>query len=260
MDDSSQVKTIDRLVRVLECFTPQRPTWSLAELAAQLDLPKSTLHRFLVGLESHSILRRDTSDKKWRLGYRLFIWGSLAAESTGLRQIARPVIHRLAGETGEMAILTVYHNHQVICTDKVETSHHVRLSLEVGARRACHAGASSKILMAYLPQEEIEAIIQDKGLPKLCTNTITSPNKLKAELARIRECGYAMSIEETDPGAWGIAAPICDWRGEVVGAIGIAGPTLRYEQDRLKQQIAFCCQAALEVSTLLATGQHIQND
>ncbi len=260
MDDSSQVKTIDRLVRVLECFTSERATWSLAELALELDLPKSTLHRFLVGLEVHGILRRDADDRKWRLGHRLFIWGSLAAESTGLRQIARPIMHKLADHTGETTILTVYHNHVVICTDKVETSHPVRLNLEVGARRACHAGASSKILMAYLPEEEIQAIICDKGLPKLCTNTITHPKKLKAELARIRECGYAMSIEETDPGAWGIAAPIRDWRGEVVGAIGIAGPSLRYEEDKLKQQIALCCQAALEVSSLLTTGQHIQND
>jgi len=251
MDDSSHVKTIDRLTRVLNCFTPERPTWSLAELSAQLDLPKSTLHRFLIGLETHGILRRDADDKKWRLGYRLFIWGSLAAESTGLRQIARPFMHELAGVTGETALLTVYHNHQVICTDKVETSHHVRLSLEVGARRACHAGASSKILMAYLPEEEINSIIREEGLPKLCTNTITDLARLKAELARIRECGYAMSVEETDLGAWGVAAPIRDWKGEVVGAIGVAGPTLRYDESKIQQQAAACRQVARKISSLL---------
>lgn len=254
-DNSSQVKTIDRLVQVLDCFTHERMAWSLADLAATLDLPKSTLHRFLVGLEAHRILRRDTADKKWRLGYRLFIWGSLSAESTGLRQIARPIMHELADDTGETSLLTAYHNHEVICTDKVETSHHVRLSLDIGARRACHAGASSKVLMAYLPPEEIDAIIQDTGLPKLCSNTITNSKKLKAELAQIRECGYAISMEETDPGAWGVAAPIRDWKGEVVGAIGIAAPTLRYEEDKLQQHITFCCQAALKISSLLATGQ-----
>ncbi len=252
MDDSSQVKTIDRLVRVLECFSPERSTWSLAELAAELDLPKSTLHRFLVGLEVHGILRRDADDRKWRLGHRLFIWGSLAAESTGLRHIARPIMHTLAGETGETTILTVYHNHEVICTDKVETSHHVRLTLEVGARRACHAGASSKILMAYLPEPETQAIIRDKGLPKLCTNTLTDPDKLKAELARIRERGYAQSLEETDMGAWGVAAPIRDWNGQVVGAIGLAGPTLRYSKEAMRQHAVRCCQAADEITELLS--------
>ena len=258
MDNSSQVKTIDRLVRVIECFTSERSTWSLAELASELDLPKSTLHRFLVGLEVHGILRRDADDKKWRLGHRLFIWGSLAAESTGLRHIARPIMHKLAGETGETTILTVYHDKEVICTDKVETSHHVRLALEVGARRACHAGASSKILMAYLPEEEIQAILRDKGLPKLCTNTITDPEKLKAELARIRERGYAQSLEETDLGAWGVAAPIRDWKGQVVGAIGVAGPTLRYSKEKIRQHAMLCCQAADEISKLSSLGSRLK--
>jgi DNA-binding IclR family transcriptional regulator len=210
------------------------------------------LHRFLVGLEVHGILRRDADDKKWRLGHRLFIWGSLAAESTGLRHIARPIMHTLAGETGETTILTVYHNQEVICTDKVETTHHVRLTLEVGARRACHAGASSKILMAYLPEPETQAIIRDRGLPKLCTNTITDPDKLKAELARIRERGYAQSLEETDVGAWGVAAPIRDWNGQVVGAIGLAGPTLRYSKEAMRQHAVRCCQAADEITKLLS--------
>jgi DNA-binding IclR family transcriptional regulator len=254
MEDTSQVKTIDRLVGVLDCFTAERATWSLAELAAQLDLPKSTLHRFLVGLEVHGILRRDARDKKWRLGYHLFLWGSLAAESTGLRHIARPILHEMVDATGETALLTVYHNHEVICTDKVETSHHVRLTLEVGDRRMCHAGASSKALMAFLPEAEIEAIVREKGLPKLCTNTITKPEALKAELALIRERGYAVSLEETDPGAWGVAAPIRGWSGDTVGAVGVAGPTLRYDEARLQQYVICCRAAARKVSSLLSTN------
>ena len=92
MSGPSSVKTIDRLVGVLSCFSAERPTWSLAELSVQLGLPKSTLHRFLISLESHGILRRDAVDKRWRLGYRLFIWGSLAGETTDLRQLSRPVM------------------------------------------------------------------------------------------------------------------------------------------------------------------------
>lgn len=254
VDISSQVKTIDRLVQVLDCFSPERPIWSLGELSEYLHLPKSTLHRFLVGLETHGILRRGAEDKKWRLGYRLFIWGSHAAESTGLRHIARPVMHELVAATGETAILTVYHDHEVICIDKVETSHHVRLNLEVGALRACHAGASSKVLMAYLPEDETRAIIREKGLPKLCANTITSVKELKAELAQIRERGYAESLEETDWGAWGVATPIRDWKGAVVAAIGIAGPASRLSDEHARQHIKLCSQAAQRISEILSSG------
>jgi IclR family KDG regulon transcriptional repressor len=248
------VKTVDRLVKILDCFSPQQPVRSLTELSEQLQLPPSTLHRFLVSLESHGILRRDPGDKRWQLGYRIFIWGSIAAESTGLRNVARPIMRDLVVATGETAILTVYHEHEVICIDKVETSHSVRMTLEAGTRRPPHAGASSKILMAYLPEEEIQAIIRDQGLPKVCTNTITDPDELMAELARVRECGYAESREETDLGAWGVATPIRDRNGAVVAAIGIAGPSSRFTNQLVQQYVVLCRQAAQRISALLSRG------
>jgi len=214
-------------------------------------LPKSTLHRFLVGLESHGILRRDADDRQWRLGYRLFVWGSLAGESTGLREIANPIMRDLVAATGETAILTVYRSQEVICIDKVETRHSVRLTMEVGRRRLPHAGASSKALMAYLPEDEIEAIIRIKGLPQLCTNTITNPDELLSELARIRQQGFAESHEETDLGAWGVATPVFDRGGGVVAAIGVAGPNSRFDAARLQQYVTLCRQAAQRMSALL---------
>jgi DNA-binding IclR family transcriptional regulator len=251
MGSPSQVKTVDRLVRILGCFSPERPTWSLAELSAQLGLPKSTLHRFLVSLEYHAILRRDPIDTRWRLGYRLFIWGSLAAESTNLRHIARPVMCDLVAATNETAILTVYQNQEVVCIDKVETSHPVRLTLEVGTRRHPHAGASSKVLMAHLPEGEIQAIIDDKGLPRLCVNTTTDPAELQVELARIRDSGYAESHEETDLDAWGVATPICGRNKEVVAAIGVAGPKSRCTDELIEQYVTLCHEAARRISSLI---------
>ena len=254
MKQHSSVKTVDRLVRILDSFSPEHPTWSLAQLSVHLDLPKSTLHRFLTSLEAHGILRRDRDDRQWRLGYRLSIWGSLAAESTTLRHIARPVMRDLVEATGETAILTVCHDQTIICIERVETAHPVRMTLEVGTRRLPHAGASSKVLMAYLPEEEIQAIIRDQGLPKLCTNTITDPEDLLTELARIRAHGHAESYEETDQGAWGVATPIHDRNGALVAAIGIAGPISRLA-DQLEQRYKTPCrQAALRISRLLSVG------
>lgn len=243
MGVSTSVKTVDRLVRIIDSFSSSRLSWSLTDLSEHLDLPKSTLHRFLCSLEAHGILRQDAESKRWSLGYRLFVWGSLAERSTALREIAKPVMRDLVAETGETALLTVYHAHEVVCVEKVESSHSVRLALEVGTRRLPHAGASSKVLMAYLPEEEVQAIIRDQGLPKLCANTISDRDELEAELTRIREQGYAQSVEETDLGAWGVATPIRDWEGRVVAAIGVAGPTSRFEEE-LKQQHVSCCEGA----------------
>jgi len=254
MGTSSSVKTIDRLVKVLDCFSPERPTWSLAEISVHLGLPKSTLHRFLASLESHGILRRDPDDRRWRLGYRLVIWGELAARSTGLRHIALPVMRDLVAATGETVVLTIYQGREVVCVGKVETSHSVRLKLDVGTRHPPHAGASSKILMAYLPVEEVQAIIRERGLPQVCTNTITDYDDLMAELARIRELGYAESHEETDVGAWGVATPIYGPQGAVVAAIGVVGPSSRFSGDLRQQYVSLCQQAARQMSVLLSTG------
>jgi IclR family KDG regulon transcriptional repressor len=252
--EKSSVRTIDRLVEILSCFTRDKTSWSLSELSVRLELPKSTLHRFLVGLEAHGIVRRGDEDGRWRLGHRLFVWGSLAAESTGLRQVAVPIMRELADKTGETILLTEYHHREVVCIEKIETSHSVRLALDIGAIRSPHAGASSKVLMAHLPDAEVHAIIREKGLPRLCDRTITDPDELQDELRCIRERGYAESYEETDVGAWGIATPIRDWRGEVVAALGVAGPTVRFSQHQVEEYAHLCCEAAGRLSALLGSN------
>ncbi len=251
MEKSSSVTTVDRLVRVLDCFSEERPAYTLSELGARLELPKSTLHRFLVSLESHGILRRNPDDRLWRLGYRLFVWGWLAEEATGLSHIARPLMQEIADSTGEMVALTVYTDHEVLCVDKIDTRHSVRLALEVGSRRPAHAGASSKVLLAYQSKAEIAAVIRERGLPKLCKNTIADPTELAEELAKIRTRGYALSIEETDVGAWGVATPVWERGGKVVAAIGVAGPSLRFSEELIERYVTACRRASRTMTGLL---------
>jgi DNA-binding IclR family transcriptional regulator len=164
-------------------------------------------------------------------------------------------MHQIASETGETVALTVYEGQEVVCIEKIDTRHSVRLAFEVGGRRLPHAGASSKVLMAYLPEKEIQGIIRDQGLPKLCTNTISDPEELAADLARIRELGYALSVEETDPGAWGIATPIWDRSGKVIGAIGVAGPVMRFSDDLAQQYVAVCRRASQRIADLIGGSE-----
>ena len=160
-------------------------------------------------------------------------------------------MQEIADTTGEMVALTVYSGLEVLCIDKIDTRHSVRLALEVGSRRPAHAGALSKVLLAYQPECEIEAVIGERGLPKLCTNTITDPAELVEELASIRAQDYALSIEETDSGAWGVATPIRDRSGKVVAAIGVAGPSLRFSEALIQRYLKECRQASRKITGLL---------
>ena len=137
----SGVKTLDKLVAVLDSFTLDKPSWSLAGLSTHLGIPKSSLHRFLSGLEHHGILRRGIDDGRWHFGYRLFAWGSLVPEITDLRHIAQPIMRELVAATGASAILTIYDNQEVVCVAMSESSRMVRMALFVGTRRHPHAGA-----------------------------------------------------------------------------------------------------------------------
>jgi DNA-binding IclR family transcriptional regulator len=108
--------------------------------------------------------------------------------------------------------------------------------------------------MAFLPVDEIERIVQNQNLPRLCTNTITDRDGLDAELARIREQGYAQSVEETDRGAWGVATPIRGWDGEVIAAIGVAGPIQRFGDELAQKYVSRCEKAAQRISSALYAG------
>ena len=255
MSVSTSVKTVDRLVAIIDSFSASRLSWSLTDLSEHLDVPKSTLHRFMRSLEAHRILRQDAESKRWHLGYHLVVWGNLAEQSKPMRDLALPVMRSLAADTGETVLLTVYRGQEVVCVEKVESSHSVRLALDAGSRQYPHAGASSKVLMAHLPEDEIDSIIETQGLPEVCVNTITSEAELSQELGRIRELGYALSVEETDLGAWGVATPIRDWDGEIVAAIGVAGPTSRLGERLTEKYVGCCEEASRRISSALSAKE-----
>jgi DNA-binding IclR family transcriptional regulator len=155
--------------------------------------------------------------------------------------------------TGETVLLTVPSEDRTesVCIDRLESSHRLRLILEVGRRIPLHAGASSKVLLAYLPAEQVKRVVRLRGLPRVNRNTITDPSALERELEEIRQRGYALSFEETNEGAAGVAAPIFGADGGLMGGLGIAGPLIRFTPERLDYLIPTVCAHADEITRAL---------
>jgi len=249
--ETSAVRTVNRISDILNCFTCEQPLLNLTTISNTLNLPKSTCHRLLTALEAQGFLARDTAGRGYRLGYQLLYWGMVAQTTLDLRNEALPSLQALCETTGETAILSIRDGNVGICLAMVESSQSVRLTMQVGRRIMLHAGASSKVLWAFLPEPEIRQILAEIELSPVQVNTITDREQLLLELGRIRERGYAVSFEETDAGAMGIAAPVYDHAGQPIAGIGIAAPLSRFPAERVSVMAPAVVDAARALSARL---------
>ena len=213
MTTDSTGRSIIRIADILNCFSIEEPVHNLTAISKRLGLPKSTSHRLLTTLVSQGFLMRDVHGRGYQLGYQLLHWGMVAQAALDLRTEALPIMRQLSRSVGETAILTVRDGTRGLYLEIVESAQPVRLTMQVGQRLRLHAGASSKVLLAFLPEAEIDQIIGAIELLPLTPHTITDPTQLRIELAAICQRGYATSFEETDLGAMGVAAPVYDRAG-----------------------------------------------
>jgi len=252
----SASRAINRLCDILNSFTGSQPVLTLTEISQRIDLPKSTTHRFLEALVSQGLLYSENG-RGYHLGPQLIHWGMLAQASIDLRNLALPVLSTLMEATGETAILSVRFGSAGVWLEMIESRHPVRLAIRIGERLPLHAGASSKVLWAFLPQPEIESLLQQVELVPLEKNTITGPQAMRAELAEIRQRGYATSFEETDRGAMGVAAPVYDHAGKLVAGIGIAAPVTRVSPEQVPEVARDVLAAGRELSARLGAPESV---
>jgi DNA-binding IclR family transcriptional regulator len=228
------IKILDKTLLVLSLFTREAPEWGVTEMAARSGLPKSTVYRVLRVLLHHEYLTQDPLTKRFRLGLGALELGRRAYEGLELRHVAADVLDRIAALTGETVLLEVLNQERdrVVCIERAQRRSGLHLILDVGSTAPLHAGASSKVLLAFLPEEEIERVIA-RGLTPLTRHTIADPDLLRRDLDAVRRHGYALSFEETDEGAAGLAVPIRDRTGQVVAGLTIAGPITRLNRATL---------------------------
>ncbi len=240
------LNTLEKCVRILTLFTETTPVLGVAEIAERLELPRSTAYRYISALRAHRFLE-EAPGGGYRLGGRILELAATMARKP-LREVALPHMERIARETGETALLCGLREHVGVCLEKVDGTHALRVSYELGETYPLHAGATGKAILAHLDPAELEAVIGDVGLPRFTATTITSEGRLKKELAKIRACGYAESEGESLAGTHGIASPIFSPSGRVVGSVGVSVPDLRAEEKNRERLIRLVVEAAKKIS------------
>jgi DNA-binding IclR family transcriptional regulator len=233
-DDASgqTITAVERTAQVLKAFSnASTPTLGVTEISQQLDISKAVVHRILNSLRVQGFIDIDPTTRRYLLGPASLAVGLAFLRNVDVRDLARPVLRELSDQTQETATLSIRSGWQRIYIDQVTPAREVKMTVDLGRPFPLHAGSSSKALLAHLPAEEIDTYVSVVGLESLTDLTITDPNQLKEELAKIREAGFAMSAGERQSGAASVAAAILDHDGHPIAAMSLSGPAERFQAE-----------------------------
>ncbi len=226
-------QAVVRALRLLKTFTSERPELSVDEMCETLELTKTTAHRLLKALESEGLVARDRVLNTYHLGSEVIALGLQALLTSDLRAIVRPVLQRIATETGESSSLEVLVGDQMLILDGVKGRHLVSAALEIGTRWPAHATSTGRCIMAALPDASCEYLLSLPMLP-YTENTVTDPDVIRDEFPAIRKVGFAVVREELEKDFVAIGAEFRGPMGEVQGAISIGGPISRFPRRRIR--------------------------
>ncbi|WP_254547019.1 IclR family transcriptional regulator [Halomarina pelagica] len=231
---SGRVKSAETLLTVVEGVR-ELDGARVTELADHLGIGKSTVHRHLSTLEANEYVVKEGDE--YHLGLRFLGIGEYTRERNPVYGMARPIVDQLAEQTEERALFMTEEHGRAVYLYRGLGAHAVRTNSTTGTRRYLHTIAGGKVILAHLPDERVDAIIDRWGLPAVTPTTITDRDELADELERVRERGVAFNREECIDGLKAVAAPVLDPNGGVVGALSVSGPAHRMKGSWLEEEI-----------------------
>ncbi|MBX5436808.1 MAG: IclR family transcriptional regulator [Alicyclobacillaceae bacterium] len=240
------VRAVDRALDILLCFARAEGGLTLSEIAREVQLHKSTVHRLLVSLQQKGFVRKQPDSDKYWIGWSVLELLSNMYRSDQLAAAVLPEMTRLRDLTGETVSLYVRSGIERIRIQSVESHEPVRNVAGIGKTYPLYVGASGKVLLAFSGEELLQQVLDDPSTPRL------DVPELRRQLAAIREQGYAISIQERDAGAAALAVPILIRSADVVAALSVSGPATRFTPEKMMQFVDTVKQSADVITKLLS--------
>lgn len=235
-------------LRLLSLFTRERPEWGVSEMSVAIGAAKSTVSRIARTLESQGFLMRAPDSERFRLGLKLWEIGVQAiGERADLPRMARHHLQDIVTEAGESAQAVVLDGTEAVYVEKVEAPRSIRTWCMIGQRFPLHCTATGKALLAFQPESFISKVLAAK-LRAATPRTITDPDALRQELQAVRTRGFALNKAEWRDDIGGVAAPVFDRYGDVVGALGVTMPLSRFPREIASPVSAIVVAAARRLS------------
>ncbi len=248
MANEGTIRSIDRALTIIETFTYKEPELTLKEISARTGIAMTTVHRIIQTLLAKGFLELDDRSGKYRLGIKFVRLSGVVINRTDIVNNSYPWLQKLAQRTELNINLSVYDNQEALCLINIESFHHFGYEIKVGQRMPIYAGALSKAILAYLPEEELDSLANE--FEAVTPLTISQKAQLQEEINRIRQRGYAESHGELTLGAIAYAAPVFNHEGQVAAGIAISGPVNFLPEDTRQEYI----------DELLSTATHISQE
>lgn len=224
------VQSLERGLSVITAFGPDSPQMTLSDVARATGLTRAAARRFLLTLADLGYVRSD--GKLFELTPRVLDLGYAYLSSISLPAVAEPHLERLVAETHESSSMSVLDGRDIVYVARVPTSRIMTVAINVGTRFPAYATSMGRVLLAGLPEDQLEGYLAQVPLDPLTQRTVSTGEELRAELADVRRQGYALVDQELEAGLRSLAAPVHDKRGRVVAAVNISSHVTRLTREK----------------------------
>jgi DNA-binding IclR family transcriptional regulator len=245
-------KSLRKMSAVLDCFTRLHPSLTVGEIAETTGFSRTTVHRIVTSLREVGMLDQDGRRQSYRLGLRMFHYGSSVLASLDTPRRAHPHIAKLQLVTGEVIHFHIFDGSQMVCVEREEMGNTRLTTLTTIEAAPTYCTSVGKAFLAFQDDALVRRIAEEEGLKRYTPNTITDLAKLRDELALTRARGFAIDDEENEVGIRCIGAPVRDAAGRVFASVSVSGPAERMPDNRLEGLAPLVIQTANDISRALA--------
>jgi IclR family pca regulon transcriptional regulator len=243
------VQSLERGLAVIRAFDAAHPELTLSEVAAATNVTRAAARRFLLTLAELGYVRSD--GRLFSLTPKVLELGYAYLSSLSLPDVAEPHLETLAAEVNESSSISVLDRDDVVYVARVPVSRIMTVTISVGTRFPAYATSMGRVLLAGLPDEQLDAYLARVRLQRLTSRTVSSVASLRAELARVKAQGWSIVNQELEEGLRAVAAPIRDRRDRVIAAVNISTQASRTSLETMRREL---------LPPLLATVKRIEAD
>ena len=239
-------QTLLRGLKILELTASGKSNLPIRELAKEINLPRSIVHRLISTLEGEGYIQKNSANPGYHLSSKLWSLGCAAIQGLEVKEVARPHLEGLSSNTNELVALGILDGRELVYLDKIDCSQAVRAYIPIGGRAPAYCISTGKAILAHRGDDEVMRIAS--SMKKFTGHTVVGVAALKKHLAEIRKRGYSINFGEWHEDLGGVASAIWDRDGNVVAAIGITVPIHRLAKENIDPLGRLVMKAAAEIS------------